>query len=217
MSAARHEPSQAELDLLNSLRRQYQAEGFSFEVAPDRMGLPEFLGSYVPDILARKGDEYVVIEVKKNRSRASDLTLQQIRSRFEGQPNWKFVVAYVADDPLKSLTIKPSAVSVIRRQLDDVRTLAEQGYHRVAFILGWTLLESALLNVEAEQEARPRTPGSVVQALTMLGRIDPDTERRLRPLILLRNAVVHGDLTVEPTATDVSFLVSVIEGALSDE
>ncbi|SFP96654.1 hypothetical protein [Sphingomonas rubra] len=216
MSAARHEESQAELDLIGSLRQQYEAKGFSFEVAPNRQDVPEFLGSYVPDAIARRGDEYVAIEVKKSRSRASELTLQQIRSRFEGQPNWKFAVAYVAEDPLKTLTIKSATVPAIRRQVDEVRTLAEQSHHRAAFLLAWSLLESTLLHIEAEQEARPRTPGSVLQALAMLGRIEPETERRLRPLILVRNAVVHGDLAVEPTAADVSLLVSAIEEALSD-
>ena len=216
MSAARHEPSQAELDLLRSLRQEYESKGYSFEAAPDPEHIPEFLGSYVPDAIARRGDEYVAIEVRKSRNRASELTLQQIRSRFEGQPNWKFAVAYVPEDPLKTLTIKAAAVPAIRRQLDDVRRLAEQGYHRAALLLAWSLLEATLLNVEAEHEARPRTPGSVLQALAMLGRIEPETERRLRPLILLRNAVVHGDLAVEPTAADVSLLASVIEEALSD-
>ncbi|MGF7170828.1 uncharacterized protein YutE (UPF0331/DUF86 family) [Sphingobium xanthum] len=217
MSAARYEESQAERDLLASLRRQYEAKGFSLEIAPDPKEMPDFLGSYVPDAVARRGDEYVAIEVKKSRSRASDHTLRRIRALFEGHPNWKFVVAYVAEDPLKTLTIKASALPAIRRQLDDIRALAEKGYSRAAFILGWSLLEATLLNAEAEQEARPRTPGSVLQALAMLGRIDPETERRLRPLILLRNSVVHGDLAVEPTAEDVALVATVIEEALSDD
>lgn len=216
MSAARHEANQAELDLLSSLRQQYEAKGFSFEVAPDPQHVPEFLGSYVPDAIARRGDEYVAIEVKQSRSPASDFTLQQIRSRFEGRPNWKFAVAYVAEDPLKTLTIKPAAAPAIRRQLDEVRTLGEHGHHRAAFLLAWSLLEATLLHIEAEQEARPRTPGSVLQALAMLGRVEPEMERRLRPLIVVRNAVVHGDLGVEPTPADLSLLVSVIEEALAD-
>lgn len=216
MSAARYEESQAERDLLASLRRQYEAKGFSFEIAPDPKDIPDFLGSYVPHAVARSGNEYFAIEVK-SRSRATDHTLRRIRALFEGHPNWKFVVAYVAEDPLKTLTIKASALPAIRRQLDDIRALAEKGYYRAAFILGWSLLEATLLNVEAEQEARPRTPGSVLQALAMLGRIDPETERRLRPLILLRNSIVHGDLAVEPTADDVALVTTVIEEALSDD
>lgn len=216
MNTARHQASQEELDLLASLRRQYEAKGFSFEIQPDRQRLPDFLGSYVPDAIARKADENVAIEVRKSRSQASEFSLQQIRSRFDGHPDWTFAVAYAAEDPLKTLKVKPAAVSAIRRQLNDVRMLMTQGHTRAAFLLAWSLLEATLLNVEGEQEARPRTPASVLQGLAMLGRIEPETERRLRSAILLRNAVVHGDLTVEPTRQDVETLAQVIEEALTE-
>lgn len=216
MNTARHKASQEELDLLASLRRQYEAKGFSFESEPDSRGLPDFLGSYVPDAIARKAGENVAIEVRKSRSRASDFSLEQIRSRLDGHPDWTFAVAYAAEDPLRTLTIKLAAVPAIRRQLADVRTLITQGQSRAAFLLAWPLLEATLLNVEGEQEARPRTPASILQGLAMLGRIEPETERRLRSAILLRNAVVHGDLSVEPTKQDVDTLVNVIEEALSE-
>lgn len=216
MSTARHETSEAELTLLDNLRTQYEAKGYTFEVAPAPQGLPAFLKSYVPDAIARKPGENVAIEVRKSRSGVSESTLQQIRSRFEGQPDWTFAVAYAAEDPLKALAIKAAAVPAIRRQLDDVRTLSDQGQSRAAFLLAWSLLEATLLNIEAEEKARPRTPASVLQALAMLGRIEPETERRLRPMILLRNAIVHGDLNVEPTLDDVAIVVSVVEEALSE-
>lgn len=217
MSATRYEESQAERDLLASLGRQYKAKGFSFEIAPDPKDMPDFLGSYVPDAVAHSGNEYFAIEVKTSPSRETEHTLRRIRALFEGHPNWKFVVAYVAEDPLKTLTIKASALPAIQLQLDDVRALADKGYDRAAFLLGWSLLEATLLNVESEQEARPRTPGTVIQALAMLGRIDPETERRLRPLVLLRNSIVHGDLAVNPTADDVALVATVIEEALSND
>lgn len=216
MNAALYKASQAELDLLNSLRKQYEAKGFSFEIAPSEQGLPDFLRPYVPDAIARKGGQNVAIEILKSRSRSSEFTLQQIRSRFEGHPDWTFAVAYAAEDPLKALTIKPADVPTIRHQLADVRTLVAQGQNRAAFLLAWSLLEATLLNIEQEREARPRTPASVLQALAMLGRIEPETERRLRPKILLRNAVVHGDLVVEPSGEDVETVASVVEEALSE-
>ncbi|AIT05114.1 hypothetical protein MC45_00060 [Sphingomonas taxi] len=216
MNTARHQASQEELNMLASLRRQYESKGFSFEMEPDLQGLPDFLQSYVPDAIARKAGENVAIEVRKSRSRASEFSLHQIRSLFDGHPDWTFAVAYAAEDPLKTLTIKPAAVPAIRRQLADVRALITQGQSRAAFLLAWSLLEATLLNVEGEQEARPRTPASVLQGLAMLGRIKPETERRLRSAILLRNAVVHGDLTMEPTEQDVDTLANVIEEALSE-
>ncbi len=216
MNTARHQASQQERDLLTSLRSQYEAKGFSFEIEPGPQGMPDFLGSYVPDAIARKPGENVAIEVRRSRGRASEISLQQIRSRFDGHPDWTLAVAYAAEDPLKTLTIRPAAVPAIRRQLADVRTLTTLGQSRAAFLLAWSLLEATLLNVEGEQEARPRTPASVLQGLAMLGRIEPETERRLRSAIALRNAVVHGDLTVEPTGADVDIVASVIEEALSD-
>lgn len=216
MNATRLQASQEELDLLASLRRQYESKGFSFEVEPKLAGLPDFLGSYVPDAVARKPGENVAIEVRKSRSRASELSLQQIRSRFEGHPDWTFAVAYAADDPLKALKVRPAAVAAIRRHLADVRALAAQGQSRAAFLLAWSLLEATLLKAEGEQEARPRTPASVLQGLAMLGRIEQETERRLRSAIVLRNAVVHGDLTLEPTRLDVETVANVIEEALAE-
>jgi hypothetical protein len=216
MSTARHQASQEERDLLVSLRRQYEAKGFSFEIEPGPQGLPDFLASYVPDAIARKEGENIAIEIRKNRSRSNELSLQQIRSRFDGHPDWTFAVAYAAEDPLKTLTIKPAAVPAIERQLEDVRALAAQGQNRAAFLLVWSLLEATLLNVEGEQAARPRTPASVLQGLAMLGRIEPAWEHRLRSAILLRNAVVHGDLTKHPTAEDVETVASVVADALHD-
>lgn len=215
MSTVRHQASETEQNLLASLRRDYEAKGFSFEIEPRPQDTPDFLKPYVPDAIARKPGENVAIEVRQSRSRASETNLQQIRSRFDGHPDWTFAVAYAAEDPLKALTIKPAAIPAIRRQLADILNLTNQGQNRAAFLLAWTLLEATLLNVEGKQEARPRTPASVLQGLAMLGRIEPKTERLIRPMILLRNAVVHGDLAKEPTREDVETVASVVKEALS--
>lgn len=216
MSQAQHEANKTELAILDAARKQYEAEGYTFEVSPSPRGLPAFFGQYVPDAIARKAGRNVAIEVRRSRNRANEFTVRMIRSRFEGRSDWKFVVVYAADDPLNSLTIRAAEMPAIRHQLNEIRSLAAQGHHRAAFVLGWSLLEAALLSFEEGDEARPRTPGSVLQGLAMLGRVEPETERRLRPLILLRNAVVHGDLSVTPSDADVTFLLSVIEDAISE-
>jgi uncharacterized protein YutE (UPF0331/DUF86 family) len=80
--------------------------------------------------------------------------------------------------------------------------------------MAWSLLEAALQSLDSGKESKPRTPGTVLQALAMNGRIEPDVERRMRSLISLRNRIVHGDLDSEPTAADVELLASAIEEAL---
>jgi hypothetical protein len=217
MNAAHQNSTPSELDLLATLRDQYEAKGFTFEVAPDRAATPEFLGTYVPDAIARNGNENVAIEVRQRRSRANDLTLQQIRARFEGHSDWTFVVAYLADDPSRITSLPAASKAEILRQLDVVRLLEDQAHHEAAFVMGWSLLEATLLNIEDDPRARPRMPGSVVQSLAMLGYIKPQLEEKLRPLIMLRNRVVHGDLRAAPTPDQVAVVLSAVEEALSDE
>ncbi|MGW8281375.1 hypothetical protein ACWGK7_17985 (plasmid) [Sphingomonas aurantiaca] len=217
MTAAHQHSAPSEHGLLATLRDQYEAKGFTFEVAPDRAATPEFLGTYLPDAIARKANENVAIEVRQRRSRATDLTLQQIRARFEGHPDWTFVVAYIADDPSRVLSLPAASKAEILRKLDAVRKLEAEAHHEAAFIMGWSLLEATLLNIEDDPHARPRMPGSVVQSLAMLGYLKPQLEEKLRPLIMLRNRVVHGDLRAAPTPDQVSVVLSAVEEALADE
>lgn len=215
MNAVRHQVNGTERDVLASLQRQYEAAGFSFEIEPGPQDTPDFLRPYVPDAIARKSGENVAIEVKSSQSRSNEIKLQRIRSRFDEHPDWTFSVVYIAEDPLNALLIRAVAASKIRHQLAEIHILKDQGHIRAAFLLAWTLLEATLLNIEGGQEARPRGPASVLQELAMLGRIAPETERRIRPMIHLRNAVVHGDLAKEPTTRDVETIASVVEEALS--
>ncbi|MGD9885271.1 MAG: HepT-like ribonuclease domain-containing protein [Reyranella sp.] len=118
---------------------------------------------------------------------------------------------------MKTPTIPASSIPDIRRRVEETRALMIQGQPRAAFVMAWSLLEAALHRIDSEKGARPRTPGTVVETLAMLGRIDPTLERRVRPLIELRNRVVHGDLQVEPSADDVRSVLSAVEQSLASE
>lgn len=212
-AAAQHQPSEAEENLLARLKAEYEERGYTFEIDP-REGLPDFLGTYRPDAIARSDKDNVAIEVKQRRGRGTELTLQSIRARFDGQRDWRFVVAYTEDDPLQLLTIPASETTTIRKTLKRLRKIAADTDPRAAFVMAWPLLEATLRAVEHTEHERPRTPGTVLQSLAMLGYIDSDVERRIRPLIRLRNSVVHGDLSATPTESDVNAVLGAVQTAL---
>lgn len=214
-STAQSQSVDSETQLLAGLKARYLAEGFTFEIQPDPRHLPPFLGTYAPDAVARKQGLNVAIEVRQRRTPVTELKLKEIRRLFEGHPDWQFVVAYAGDDPTKSLTITASPIAEIRKRLDDVRALEAKGELRSAFIFGWSLLEASLQKIENSAGARPRTPGTVIQTLTMLGYIDPEVEPRVRSLVMLRNRLVHGDLTAEPSVSDVKLILDVVDKTLS--
>jgi uncharacterized protein YutE (UPF0331/DUF86 family) len=215
-SSAPYQSTGNEVRHLAALKNQYLAQGFTFETDPVPGQVPAFLGSYMPDAIARKPGVNLAIEVRHRRTPATDLTLKEIRRLFDGHPDWQFVVAYASDDPLRSLQIAAPSVADVRTRLDQIRELENKGELDAAFVLGWSLLEATLNTIEHASAARPRTPGPVIQTLVMLGYVTPDTEKNVRPLITLRNRLVHGDLAAKPSPMDVRLVLAAVEEALSE-
>jgi len=80
---------QAEEEILALLRDRYLADGFQFIARPSRDLTPGFLGDYLPDAIALKGDGGVVIEIKAGRDRRSR-DMRDVAGRFALHPEWRF-------------------------------------------------------------------------------------------------------------------------------
>ncbi|ULJ75890.1 hypothetical protein [Rhizobium gallicum] len=217
MNLNAHSALEFERQALEKLKSQYEQQGFTFFAHPGPDAIPAFLGSYRPDAIARKQGVNVIIEVRQRSSPATERSLNEIRRLVEGQPDWQFVITYGGSDPQTTTVIPIASVSAIRERLDEARTLNEQGHRSVAFTLGWFLLEAALHRLQGEEGKRPRAPGTVVETLAMLGYLTPETERQLRPLIGLRNRIVHGDIEAEPSDEDMTVLFKALDEALSED
>lgn len=206
---------ETEGEFIESLRARYEEEGFTFTAHPEATSLPGFLGSYVPDALAQKTGRNVVIEVKRRQTPSTEHALRDIRRLFEGRSDWQFHVFFIGADPLRSIIIPSAGPEAVSSRVEEVRSLIAQGHLRPAFLMAWSLLEAALRTLDSDTTDRPRTPDTVVQTLAMNGYIEPEKEQHMRALISLRNRVVHGDLTAEPTTADVELVLSAIEETLN--
>ncbi|TIN24035.1 hypothetical protein [Mesorhizobium sp.] len=215
MASPTQTAAEIERQALEELRAQYTEKGFTFIAHPSPEQIPAFLGNYRPDAIARKPGTNVVIEVRQRPSPTKELSLQDIRRLFEGQSEWQFVISYGGSDSLTSGIIPAASQQAIRERMAEVRNLAALGQRRAAFVLAWSLLEASLIRVDKEQGRRPRTPGTVIQTLAMLGYISPEIEPKLRPLIAVRNRIVHGDVNLEPSVEDLETVLDAISQALS--
>jgi uncharacterized protein YutE (UPF0331/DUF86 family) len=185
----------AEQIALSSLKEKFEDLGFEFILEPHRRALPEFMGSYTPDAIALKSGENVAFEIKHNRTVSSEKQIQRIQGLFVDQPDWRLNVLLLRTDA----ALPRPAKADIERRLDEARSMANAGYMPAAFITAWSLLEAVSRLATDESAQRPKRPATVIQELAQLGHISPETERSLRPLVLLRNRLVHGDFSVEPT------------------
>lgn len=216
-AAAPATAGESEREFLEGLRHRYEEQGFAFTVAPGPAVLPEFLLPYRPDAVAQKPGQNIAIEVRSNQSPSTQARLQEVRRLFEGHPDWQLHVLYKNAGPLQSITIPTPAPAALRRQIAEIRTLNAHGHQRAAFVIAWSLLEASLQLADDAEAGKPRTPGTVVQALAMNGLISPELENRLRSLIPIRNRIVHGDVAAEPTADDVDLVLQAVEDALTVE
>ena len=203
-----------ETQFLERLGGDYAKQGFTFIVQPRRTQLPDFLGSYRPDAIAQKPGVNIAIEVKQHNNLQVQRSLRSIRKLFDGHPDWHLAVAYIGSDPLDTLEIGAAQPATIHKRMDEVAALASQGHRSAAFIIAWSLLEAVSRRVDGRTPSRPRTAGTVVQTLAMLGYVEHGAEQRLQELVDLRNRIVHGDLDAEPAQADIELMLSVVSNAL---
>ena len=214
----RHGAASSESRALASLRRAYEARGFTFLAEPPRHAVPDFLGTYRPDAIARGPEGGVIIEVKRGRRKDGEEALADVARRVAGQRGWEFRVVHVnpvQDEPGR---IERPTRQQVQAALGEVEALIESGHRTAAFALAWAVLE-ALARLAgsggAEKTERAFAPMQAVQMLAEQGHIESDAAARLRGMVELRHAVVHGDLSAEVSTEQVKGMLDDLRQAAS--
>jgi len=175
--------------------------------------VPDFLRGYTPDALALGPSENVVIEVKRRRARASDITLAHLAQRVSAQDGWRFIVIYPGEDEDEgdAVKLKRAGKTEIDQALNDARSLEASGFRRHAFVAIWSILEALARRLYSEDKTSlsgPLSPIQVIQRLTMDGYVGSEDAKRLQRLISLRNLAVHGDLNVDVSSEDIACILN---------
>jgi len=81
------------------LANEYRSLGWQVEIDAGLNNFISLPSPYRADLLARRGDEVVVVEVKsRGAARNDQLGLQQLASYLTNQPHWKLRVVLVGED-----------------------------------------------------------------------------------------------------------------------
>lgn len=196
----------------------FQNEGFQFVVAPEADQLPAFLRGFPLDAVAVKDEAAGVAVVTRD-------SLRELGSRertalveaVKAHPGWRLSVVNIARrDPFRPV-IPVATPDALRARMADISALLTAGHRREAFVSAWSLLEAALHRVDPDRKGRPVAGSALVEGLTTLGYLGQETAKALMDLLTLRNRIVHGDLTAEPTTADVERVLAAISETLTDE
>lgn len=198
-----------ESSALQDLRRASEAQGLTFYVKPPRKVVPDFLGNYQPDAIARGSDGGIIIEVMHRRSREGETRLAELSEKISCQKGWEFRVIYLNPAVDGALPIKKPTWAQLHAALRESEALAAGGHHAAALVSAWAALEALARLASSGGGAGPSnaSPLHAVQALAREGFVENEVADRLRRLAGLRNAVVHGDLSAEVPADQVETLM----------
>ena len=214
----RSEGALQESGALRDLQRALEARGLTFYVKPPRRVVPDFLGNYQPDAIARGSDGGIIIEVKHRRSRQDEMQLAEISRRISRQKGWEFRVIYLNPSADKTSPIGKPTWPQLHAALGESEALAAGGHYAAALVSAWAALEGLARLASSGDEAGPASasPLRAIQALAADGFVENEVADRLRGLARLRDAVVHGDLSVDVTAEQVWTLMRDLRTIASD-
>lgn len=208
-----------ERERLLQLAEEYRDKGYEISFHPNPEDLPDFLRNYRPDMVVRRGEEAVIIEVKSRRtlSSSSSQYLQNLAQSVEQHPGWRFeLVMTNPEDTVYSPNAENSLQQPeIETRLQVAKQLATQ-YPESAILYSWSLVE-ATLRLVAEQEGislQRLDPLYLIKQLVIEGIISRPEYQLLINSLSLRNAIAHGFKATQITQESVYQLIDVAEQLL---
>jgi REase_AHJR-like len=191
-------PAMADLEALRlrEVEEEYRAKGYDVVPSPQGDQLPEWLASYRPDLLARKGDDAVVVEVKSLASLASDAKLQHLAKAVRAQPGWRLDLIVVGQRGRELIADGAEEWNEgdVARGLAEVDALLAAGHTEAALLLAWSATEATLRLLAAgdEIELKRQDPPYLLKQLAFNAVIAREEYDLLWEAMRLRNAVAHG-------------------------
>ncbi len=209
-----------ERERLLKLAEEYRGQGYEVSFHPSLEDLPDFLRNYRPDMIVRRGDEAVVVEVKSRSSLNASSTqyLRSLAQVVEQHPSWRFELVMINPE---DATYSPKAEGSLQKheiesQIQVARQLATQ-HSESAILYSWSLVE-ATLRLVAEKEGlslQRFDPLYLIKQLVTEGAISRSDYQSLMNALALRNAIAHGFKTAQITQASLYELIEIAEQLLN--
>jgi hypothetical protein len=200
------------------IAKQYADRGYTVLVEPKAAdGLPEELRVIAPDLVASRGDENIIIEVKTkgvNESRDRLIKLAKIVERY---PNWRFYVHLF--DPEEEAGRQSPQKATLVESLRSAKNLFDQGHRVASLLLLWSAFEAAgeaALRNEGVEVSAGWEHGSLEMGLTFHGLLEDEDYRRLSNIRNIRNLAAHGKVDLSVDDNDFDFLLNISERLIAN-
>src|SRR5689334_9905526 len=87
-----------ELVAIKRVAQQLEDQGYVVAIEPEPTVIPFPLGGYRPDILATRGAENIIVEVKSKRTRRALEEYKHVLDAVRQHAGWRFMLSTVDDE-----------------------------------------------------------------------------------------------------------------------
>lgn len=209
-----HSPLIAEYRVLERVAAEYEAQGYTVEVQPSPRNLPEPLRGLEIDLLMRRDDETVILEVgvPDQRHRSQDWERLQTGARALG---WQVVLRNMTR---ADIAVPLDEMEIAERLADAERLLAAQASES-ALLVAWAATEAVLERLAELVELEPTVHESrgVVRGLHSLGALSEGEFTLLERLADLQSVTAHGRRPLKPaTSAEIGLLIELTRWYLNN-
>jgi hypothetical protein len=172
-------------------------EGYDVVSHPETHPLPFDLEGYQPDLIATRGDEKLVVEVRESAAHTSIDRYRAIAETVGSHPGWRFVLVTVEDEEPRSATeepLRPLTWEEVLERAKSGQELVESGRGDAALLLLWTAFEAALRRHAADERIpAERMPVSILlKHLYSSGELSVEHFESANRFLQARNKAFHG-------------------------
>lgn len=197
-----------------AVAEDYRRQGYDVVEEPSPESLPDFLAGHRPDLIARRGNETVIVEVKSRRALADDPQVRELARLLQGREHWSFELVVVPEErPLAPEGTQPFTREDVLRGLEEAERLLELGFSEAAMLRAWATAEAALRIVAEEQgvELELHTPSYMLKRAVSDGIISREEYAFFMRAMEYRNVLIHGFSTASFDSTLVKELIILVK------
>ena len=200
---------------------EWRSRGYEVTIHPKRDQLPSFMKGFSPDLLMRKGDESVVVEIKSRPTMEREGRPSGLAGVVRDRPGWNYWLVPV--NVGEQLRVPKGVRSFTREDVlncaAESERLLDAGFADAAFIQACAAADGAvriLLDEEGELLGRPPSEHAITLA-AQEGVISMECYFFLRDALRKRNALVHGFALPDTDAEAVRGVMGVAKRLLDGE
>jgi hypothetical protein len=185
---------------VRQIAKQYESEGYTVLVEPRDDQVPPFVAGLGLDMIAFRGEEKVVVEVRATRSDlARSPRVARLAEAVNSQPGWRFdLVVLEQESPLERAvgTASEPSDEQLRGMFDRARKAMSVGLLDMAAVHAWAALEAVMRRMSGSERYFSRSR-DLLASLYSQGFLNRVEFERAREASTIRNQAVHGFVTSE--------------------